>query len=97
MSIIFDGHYRVKHRTWLLEVLRLHFEEKLPCIEAGRRLGILKTTQRVPDQRHAGRINSSGLGKTGFAGQGMDNPWQMKRERLSPRYTTCLGELPVVK
>ncbi|EJB5403389.1 IS66 family insertion sequence element accessory protein TnpB, partial [Salmonella enterica] len=26
MSIIFNGHYRVKHRTWLLEVLRLHFE-----------------------------------------------------------------------
>jgi len=34
----------VKHRTWLLEVLRLHFEEKLPRIEAGRRLGIPKTT-----------------------------------------------------
>ncbi|HCC3327939.1 TPA: transposase [Salmonella enterica] len=44
MSIIFNGHYRVKHRTWLLEVLRLHFEEKLPRIEAGRRLGIPKTT-----------------------------------------------------
>ncbi|MBD8109456.1 translesion error-prone DNA polymerase V subunit UmuC [Erwinia persicina] len=43
------------------------------------------------------RINGSGLGKIGFAGQGMDNPWQMKRERLSPRYTTCLAELPVVK
>lgn len=44
MSIIFNGHYRVKYRTWLLEVLRLHFEEKLPRIEAGRRLGIPKTT-----------------------------------------------------
>jgi len=44
VSIIFNGHYRVKHRTWLLEVLRLHFEEKLPRIEAGRRLGIPKTT-----------------------------------------------------
>lgn len=44
MSIIFNGHYRVKHRTWLLEVLRLHFEEKLPRIEAGRRFGIPKTT-----------------------------------------------------
>lgn len=43
------------------------------------------------------RINGSGLGKIGFAGQGMDNPWQMTRERLSPRYTTCLAELPVVK
>ncbi|WP_370456156.1 IS66-like element accessory protein TnpA [Serratia sp. SRS-8-S-2018] len=34
----------MKHRTWLLEVLRLHFEEKLPRIEAGRRFGIPKTT-----------------------------------------------------
>ncbi len=34
----------MKHRTWLIEVLRLHFEEKLPRIEAGRRLGIPKTT-----------------------------------------------------
>lgn len=34
----------MKHRTWLLEVLRLHFEEKLPRIEAGSRLGIPKTT-----------------------------------------------------
>jgi len=44
VSIIFNGHYGVKHRIWLLEVLRLHFEEKLPRIEAGRRLGIPKTT-----------------------------------------------------
>ncbi|EIY5386380.1 transposase [Klebsiella variicola] len=34
----------MKHRTWILEALRLHFEEKLPRIEAGRRLGIPKTT-----------------------------------------------------
>lgn len=34
----------MKHRTWLLEALRLHFEEKLARIEAGRRLGIPKTT-----------------------------------------------------
>lgn len=43
------------------------------------------------------RINGSGLGKVWFAGQGTDNPWQMKREMLSPRYTTCLAELPVAK
>ncbi|MDM6742162.1 IS66 family insertion sequence element accessory protein TnpB, partial [Escherichia coli] len=24
MSIIFNGHYRMKHRTWLTEALRLH-------------------------------------------------------------------------
>ena len=34
----------MKHRTWILEALRLHFEEKLPRIEAGQRLGIPKTT-----------------------------------------------------
>lgn len=43
------------------------------------------------------QINRSGLGKVWFAGQGTNNPWQMKREMLSPRYTTCLAELPVAK
>jgi len=42
-------------------------------------------------------INKSGLGKVWFAGQGVDNPWQMKREMLSPRYTTSLKELPIAK
>jgi len=42
-------------------------------------------------------INHSGLGKVWFAGQGTIKPWQMKREMLSPRYTTCLAELPVAK
>ncbi|KAA5920952.1 DUF4113 domain-containing protein [Pantoea sp. Bo_2] len=35
----------------------------------------------------ADRINSSGLGKVWFTGQGTDNTWQMKCEMLSPRYT----------
>lgn len=43
------------------------------------------------------QINRSGLGKVWFAGQGTDNPWQMKREMLSPRYTTCVADLPIVK
>lgn len=43
------------------------------------------------------QINKSGLGKVWFAGQGTDNSWQMKREMLSPRYTTCLSELMTVK
>lgn len=42
-------------------------------------------------------INRSGLGKVWFAGQGVNNQWQMKREMLSPRYTTCLNELLIVK
>lgn len=43
------------------------------------------------------RINGSGLGKIWFAGQGTENAWQMKREMLSPRYTTCLAEILTVK
>ncbi len=34
----------MKHRTWLLEALHLHFDENLARVEAGRRLGIPKTT-----------------------------------------------------
>ncbi|HBM9481105.1 translesion error-prone DNA polymerase V subunit UmuC [Pantoea eucrina] len=43
------------------------------------------------------QINRSGEGKVWFAGQGTDNAWLMKREMLSPRYTTCLAEIMTVK
>lgn len=43
------------------------------------------------------RINRSGRGQIYFAGQGRDNAWQMKRDMLSPRYTTCFAELLTVK
>lgn len=43
------------------------------------------------------QINKSGLGKIWLAGQGTVNSWQMKREMLSPRYTTCFEELLTVK
>lgn len=43
-------------------------------------------------------INRSGRGKVWFAGQGaQDSSWQMKREMLSPRYTTRLRDTPVIK
>lgn len=43
-------------------------------------------------------INRSGKGKIWFAGQGeRDSSWQMKREMLSPRYTTRLKEIPKIK
>lgn len=42
-------------------------------------------------------INKSGLGRIYFAGQGRDNPWQMKREMLSPKYTTRIEDLPVAR
>lgn len=43
------------------------------------------------------RINISGLGKVWFAGQGINKGWKMKREMLSPAYTTKWSELPVAK
>jgi len=43
-------------------------------------------------------INRSGKGKVWFAGQGDRNSaWQMKREMLSPRYTTRLKDIPGIK
>jgi DNA polymerase V len=42
-------------------------------------------------------INRSGRGKVFFAGQGeQDSAWQMKREMLSPRYTTRLKDIPQI-
>ncbi|HBL7007446.1 TPA: Y-family DNA polymerase [Citrobacter koseri] len=40
-------------------------------------------------------INHSGLGKVWFAGQGISEGWQMRREMLSPAYTTRWSDLPV--
>lgn len=48
---------------------------------------------QVIDKNNQGR-----LGKVYFAARGRDTrDWMMKREQLSPRYTTALDELPVVK
>lgn len=43
------------------------------------------------------KINRSGQGRIWFAGQGSEKPWGMKREMLSPGYTTRFAELPRVK
>ncbi len=44
------------------------------------------------------KINQGRLGKVYFAARGRDTrEWMMKREQLSPRYTTCISELPEVK
>jgi len=42
-------------------------------------------------------IHKEGKGKMWFAGQGTEKRWAMKREMLSPAYTTRLSDLPVVK
>lgn len=44
------------------------------------------------------QINLGRLGKVYFVARGRGTTeWMMKREQLSPRYTTCINELPVVK
>jgi DNA polymerase V len=43
------------------------------------------------------RINTTGMGKVWFAGQGIDKGWKMKRDMLSPAYTTRWSELPNAK
>ncbi|MDA9557936.1 translesion error-prone DNA polymerase V subunit UmuC [Vibrio sp.] len=42
-------------------------------------------------------INQRGIGTVFFAGQGMNKNWSMKREHLSPAYTTRWAQLPRVK
>lgn len=38
-----------------------------------------------------------GSGTLALAGGGIQKTWRMKRARLSPRYTTCIDELPVAR
>jgi len=42
-------------------------------------------------------INHSGLGQVWFAGRGIAPQWKMKREMLSPAYTTRWKELPLAR
>lgn len=43
------------------------------------------------------RLNHSGRGTVWFAGQGIQKSWAMKREMLSPGYTTRYVDIPIVK
>jgi len=42
-------------------------------------------------------LNQSGKANLFFAGQGIEKSWAMKRELLSPSYTTKFSDFPVVK
>ena len=42
-------------------------------------------------------INQSGLGRVFLARQGMHSAWSMKRDHLSPAYTTRWTDLPTVR
>jgi len=43
------------------------------------------------------KLNQQGQGTLYFAGQGIQQSWQMKREMLSPCYTTRLEDVPAVR
>ncbi len=43
------------------------------------------------------KLNKQGRGTLYFAGQGIQQAWKMKREMLSPCYTTRITDLPIVK
>ena len=42
-------------------------------------------------------INQSGLGRVWFAGQGIDTEWKMKRDMLSPAWTTRWSDIPTAR
>lgn len=42
-------------------------------------------------------INQSGLGSVWFAGQGVNTKWKMKRDMLSPAWTTRWSDIPVAR
>lgn len=42
-------------------------------------------------------INQSGLGSVWFAGQGVNSEWKMKRDMLSPAWTTRWSDIPVAR
>lgn len=57
-----------------------------------------------PPRRNSGqlmatldKLNQEGRGRVWFAGQGIVKPWQMKRDMLSPAYTTRYSDLLRVK
>lgn len=62
------------------------FDENTPREDSAQLMQVL-------DQSNA----KGGKGTLYFAGQGTQQRWQMKREMLSPRYTTRFSDLLVVK
>lgn len=58
------------------------FDEEQPHLNSDKLMNVMDV------------INHSGLGKVWFAGRGIAPEWQMKREMLSPSYTTKWSDLP---
>ena len=62
------------------------FDENAPRNDSASLMNVL-------DQLNA----KGGKGTLYFAGQGIQQQWQMKREMLSPRYTTRYSDLLIVR
>lgn len=62
------------------------FDSNAPCADSEQLMTLI-------DQLNA----KNGRGTLYFAGQGIPQQWQMKREMLSPRYTTRYSDLLNVK
>ncbi|WP_156294371.1 translesion error-prone DNA polymerase V subunit UmuC [Serratia oryzae] len=64
-------------------------------------LGLFDECQPQPNSERLmaviDRINQSGRAKIWFAGQGTEQVWTMKREMLSPAYTTRISDLPLAR
>lgn len=90
-QIWIDGHRYMKAGVMLSDfysqgVAQLSlFDERQPRQDSA-------ALMRVVDQ-----LNHSGRGSVWFAGQGAKKSWAMKREMLSPCYTTRYSDLPIVK
>lgn len=86
-----DGHRYMKAGVMLSDffsegVAQLNlFDDRQPQANSEALMGVI-------DQ-----LNQSGKGKIWFAGQGMQKSWAMKREMLSPAWTTRYADLPVAK
>ncbi|EAM7299860.1 translesion error-prone DNA polymerase V subunit UmuC [Salmonella enterica] len=88
-SIWLDGHRYAKVGVMLNDftpsgVSQLNlFDEDQPRAQSNELMKVLD------------RINHSGKGKIWFAGRGIAPEWQMKRDMLSPAYTTRWSDIPV--
>lgn len=91
-SRIFRSGYRYAKAGVMLTDFYEHgtYQHDLFRGSAGRNCS--KELMSVLDQ-----INHSGLGNVFFASQGVTPQWSMKREHLSPAYTTRWSELPLVR
>ncbi|PVM52564.1 Y-family DNA polymerase [Salmonella enterica] len=88
-SIWLDGHRYAKAGVMLNDftpsgVSQLNlFDEEQPRAQSDELMKVLD------------RINHSGKGKIWLAGRGIAPEWQMKRDMLSPAYTTRWSDIPV--